>query len=371
MRMSVTQIPKRTPLYDRHLAAGAKMVEFAGWMMPIQYKGIREEHQNVRTNVGIFDVSHMGEIRFLGDKSLESLEWLTSNAVGTLPAGKAQYGLLPNERGGIVDDIIVYCIEPRSNYLVCVNAANRQKDFDWMVANNKGAEIIDESEKWSQIAVQGPKAPALLKDVLGTELKESFTHQSLLYNNARTIVARTGYTGELGAEVFIEAHRAPDLWDELLNVGTKYGVMPIGLGARDTLRTEMKYSLYGHEIDDATNPLEAGLGWAVKIDAKNFIGRKAILEAKERGLHRKLVGFSMIDSGIPRQGYKLFSVNDKVEIGYVTSGTLSPTLAHAIGIGYVTQSQSTLGNEIAVEIRGRMVKAKIVETPFVKAKKEK
>lgn len=357
---------KKTPLADEHIRLGAKMVDFAGWWMPIQYTGLREEHSCVRTHVGLFDVSHMGEVRIKGSQALPTLEWLTTNDVSKLNNGEAQYSLLPNDRGGLVDDIIVYCIEKNEDYLVCVNASNKDKDFAWMQANNKGADITDESSKWGQIAVQGPKALTLLDRVFQTRISEMkpFTFVTSTFAGAQALVATTGYTGEKGAEIFIEAPAAAHLWRTLLEEGKDLGVQPIGLGARDTLRTEMKYSLYGHEIDDTTNPYEAGLGWVVKPAKKDFLGKTQIVSAKERGLQRSLVGFRMLEKGIPRQGYVLFSQDGK-EIGIVTSGTHSPSLDAPIGIAFLATPYVAEGTEFSVDIRGRKVKAKVCKTPFV------
>uniref|UniRef100_UPI00403DDC6D glycine cleavage system aminomethyltransferase GcvT n=1 Tax=Bdellovibrio bacteriovorus TaxID=959 RepID=UPI00403DDC6D len=257
---------KKTPLADTHEKLGARMVDFAGWYMPVQYIGLREEHNNVRTNVGLFDVSHMGEVRVKGPKALETLEWLTTNDVSKLNDGEAQYSLLPNDQGGLVDDIIVYCLSKDSDYLVCVNASNKDKDFAWMTKHNKGAHITDESDLWGQIAIQGPKALELCDRVFDIKVSEmkSFTIKSGTFKGHKIMIATTGYTGEKGCEVFVEAAGTADLWMTLLEKGKDLGCMGIGLGARDTLRTEMKYSLYGHEIDDTTNPYEAGLGWVIK-----------------------------------------------------------------------------------------------------------
>ncbi len=358
---------KRTPLHQEHLKLGAKIVPFAGFEMPVQYIGLKEEHLNVRSNVGLFDVSHMGEIRVKGERALETLEWLTTNDVKKLQRGDAQYSLLPNAQGGLVDDIIIYCIEPGTEYFVCVNASNKDKDFAWMCSNNKGAVITDESDQWGQIAVQGPKAHALLEKVLRFKTSEigPFKWAHIQWNGTQLMLATTGYTGEKGAEIFVPAHKTTELWKALLENNSDLGVMPIGLGARDTLRLEMKYSLYGHEIDDTTNPYAAGLGWVIKPNQKDFIGRNLILSQKESGLPLALVGFKLLEKGIPRQGYTLFSF-DKKEMGKVTSGTLSPSTNEPIGIGYVWPSCAKLGSEIFVDIRGRLVKALVVQTPFVR-----
>lgn len=360
---------KTTPLQHEHIALGAKMVDFAGWYMPVQYIGLREEHVACRKGVGLFDVSHMGEIRIKGPNSLATVEWLTSNYAGKLNNGQAQYSLLTNDQGGLVDDVIVYCLEKGQDYLVCVNASNTDKDFAWMVAHNRGAEIVNESSQWGQIAVQGPNAMRLAARICGDEVLEipSFEFRKMKFKGTEVIVARTGYTGEPGVEIFVPAAMSADLWKELLAKGSDLGVQAIGLGARDTLRTEMKYPLYGHEIDEVTNPYAAGLGWAIKPEQKDFIGRAKIVAGKEAGLKHKLIGFKMIDKGIPRQGYKLHSIDGR-EIGYVTSGTVSPSLNENIGVGYIEKEYAAEGKQFNVDIRGRMVKAEVVPTPFVNRK---
>ncbi|MEN0059033.1 MAG: glycine cleavage system aminomethyltransferase GcvT, partial [Bdellovibrio sp.] len=334
--------------------------------MPVQYTGLREEHDNERTHVGLLDLSHMGEVRFKGPHALASLEWLTTNDVSKLNDGEAQYSLLPNDQGGLVDDIIVYCLKKNEDYLVCVNASNKDKDFAWMSRHNKGADISDESESWGQIAIQGPQALPLCDRVFDFKVSEMkpFTVKVSTFQGFKVMVATTGYTGEKGCEVFVEAAGTPALWSTLLEQGKDLQVMPIGLGARDTLRTEMKYSLYGHEIDDTTNPYEAGLGWVIKPAKKDFMGKSLIVGKKEAGLTQQLVGFKMLERGIPRQGYSLFSFDNK-EIGKVTSGTHSPTLDEPIGIAYIDVASSKEGTEFLLDIRGRKVKAVVVKTPFV------
>lgn len=362
--------PRSTPLKEEHEKLGAKMVDFAGWYMPVEYRGLRQEHLNTRENAGLFDVSHMGEIRVKGPNALATLQWLTSNDVAKLGPGQAQYSLLPNESGGLVDDIIVYCVKPNDDYLVCVNASNTDKDFAWFEKHNKGAQITNESPEWGQIAVQGPKAMALTARIFGDRATDiaPFQFAELDFKGTKCLVARTGYTGEDGVEVFVPAAQTVALWRELLGQGKDLQAEPVGLGARDTLRTEMKYSLYGHEIDDTTNPYGAGLGWVVKPDAKDFVGKAAMLERKKQGLARKLIGFVMTERGIPRAGYSLFSF-DNQEIGKVTSGTVSPSLNDNIGIGYVDQKFSEIGTQILVDIRGRKVQARVVKTPFVEVKR--
>ena len=358
---------KKTPLYEAHVQLGARMVDFAGWLMPVQYMGLKEEHFACRKSGGLFDVSHMGEIWVRGPHSLETLQWLTTNDVSKLGPGQAQYSLLPNDRGGLVDDIIVYCLEVNKNYLVCVNASNKDKDFNWMTQNNKGADITDESDSWGQIAVQGPQVFALLKGIFNEDFspRKAFTFMETRWNSHRVLIAFTGYTGERGCEIFIQQEGAMALWNHLVEEGRPLGILPCGLGARDTLRTEMKYSLFGNEIDETTNPYAAGLGWVMKPAAKDFIGKTLILKQKEAGLPWTLVGFKMKERGIPRHGYQTFSLEGQ-KMGLVTSGTHSPSLDEAIGIAYVSPQLSTPGSEFDVDIRGRKVRAVTVETPFVK-----
>lgn len=364
--MTNTSVTQKTPLYDDHVKLGARMVDFAGWIMPIQYEGLKEEHFHTRNQVGLFDVSHMGEIRVKGPKAVEALQWLTTNDVSTLENGQAHYSLLPNFEGGLVDDIFVYCLEKNADYLVCVNASNTDKDFAWMVKNNKGADITNESSSWGQIAIQGPEAlklcdavfaPVKVSEMARNQIKKS------TFKGHQIMIATTGYTGEKGCEVFIEAKGTSELWNALLT-NPAAQAKAIGLGARDTLRTEMKFSLYGHEIDDASNPYEATLGWAMKPAAKDFIGKAAIVKVKEQGLKRKLIGFKMLERGIPRQGYELKKQTGE-KIGFVTSGTHSPTLDEPIGIAYVETSFATEGSQFFVDIRGKLVKAHVVKTPFV------
>jgi len=359
---------QKTVLCSEHEKLGAKMVEFAGWWMPIQYSALRAEHDNVRKNVGLFDVSHMGEVRVKGPKAMAALEWLTTNDVSKLNEGEAHYSLLPNDRGGLVDDIFVYCLVKNQDYLVCVNASNKDKDYSWMKEHNKGADITDESGKWSQIAIQGPKALALCDDVFSFKVSAMARNRIQVgeFKGHKILVATTGYTGEKGCEVFIENAGAVALWQTLMEKGQKYSVLPIGLGARDTLRTEMKYSLYGNEIDDTTNPYAASLGWVIKPQNKDFINKSGIVGGKEAGLKQALIGFKMLDKGIPRSHYTLFSFDNK-EIGKVTSGTHSPTLDEPIGIAYISTEFAKEGTEFFVDIRGRKVKAKVCKTPFVSA----
>lgn len=358
---------KKTPLNEEHKKLNAKMVEFAGWEMPIQYEGVTPEHLNVRKNVGLFDVSHMGEVFVRGPKALETLQWLTTNDVEKLNDGDAQYSLFPNENGGIVDDLIVYCLKKNEEYLLCVNAANIEKDFAYLQENNKGAELTNESDQWAQIAIQGPQAVKLTSEVLGQDYSDipSFKFSHVNYKEQKCILARTGYTGEDGFEIFLPNKIAAEFWSELLEKGQKYEVKPIGLAARDTLRTEMKYPLYGHEINDETNPYEARLGWVVKPKAKDFLGKDKMLAVKESGLKKQLVAFKLTERGIPREGYKLVD-GQKAETGFVTSGTMSPSLNQGFGVGYIDADKASEGAEIFVDIRGRSVRAEIVKAALTK-----
>ncbi len=358
---------KRTHLFQNHLKAKGRMVPFAGWEMPVQYIGLKEEHLNVRNNVGLFDVSHMGEIFFRGPDAVEALDFMTTNAVSRLEEGRAHYSLIPNEHGGIVDDIIVYCLKKNQEYLVCVNASNIEKDYAHFLKYNRGADIKDESDSWSQIAVQGPKAFLLLERIFKITTTDiaSFEIQKAKYKNVEVLIARTGYTGEDGVEIFIPNSEVSSLWDEFLEKGSDISVMPIGLGARDTLRTEVKYPLYGHELTDETSPYEAMLGWVVKLDKGDFLGKGHIERVKQAGLSQKLVSLVMEDKGIPRDGYELFLENGE-KIGKVTSGTMSPSMGVGIAIAYVQSKYTEIGTPLWIDIRGRKAKAKVVKTPLIK-----
>ena len=362
---------QKTPIFEWHVKHGGKMVDFAGWQLPVEFSGLRDEHNCVRNNAGLFDVSHMGEIRVKGKDSLSYLQKVTTNDVSQLKQGFAQYSLFPNENGGVVDDLIVYCLKPSEEYFLCVNAANTDKDFAWLKKQNGGfnVEVTNESPLWGQIALQGPKALAILSATFGpsVENQKPFTFLNQSWNGQNLMIAFTGYTGERGCEIFVPWGSSLQLWELLMQKGQSFGVKPIGLGARDTLRTEMKYSLYGHEINDETNPYEAGLGWVVKPDAKDFIGKDKILRVKTGGLKQKLVGLEMVDRGIARQGYSICDSTGKAT-GVITSGTYSPSLDRAVAIGFVPADKAELGFEHFIEIRQKLVKAKVVKTPFVGVK---
>ncbi len=358
----------RTPLYDVHVRARARIVEFAGWDMPVQYQGILAEHEAVRERVGLFDVSHMGEVVFRGPKALDSLQRLFTNDLASCADGQAQYGCLCRESGGIVDDVVVYRRSPE-DLLVCVNAANRQKDYEWLRGHAFGADVANESDAWGQLALQGPRAVDVLQKLTSVRLSAVGTYRFTQGDVAGIpcLVARTGYTGEDGFELFCASERASRLWDALMEAGQAEGIAPCGLGARDSLRLEMAYRLYGSDMDDSTTPLEAGLAWVVKLDKGDFVGREALRKQKEAGLARKLVGFTLTEPGIPRHGYPV--LQDRKAVGTVTSGTKSPSLGTSIGLAYVPPGLAAEGSTLAVEIRGRPVAAKVVKTPFYTKKK--
>jgi len=346
---------------------GAKTVEFAGWEMPVEYAGIREEHLAVRNRAGLFDISHMGEIEIRGRDAVSFCQWITTNDVSKLKEFQAQYTLFCNHRGGVVDDVIVYKFS--DEYLfICVNAVNTEKDYEWVksLRNGFNVEILNKSFEFSQLALQGPNSQDILNEVLGRGLSalKRFCFQLTSWNGIDIIVARTGYTGEDGFEVFLPWNSALHLWNEILEKGKPHGTEPCGLGARDTLRIEMGYPLYGHEIDEDTNPLEAGLGRFIKGEKGDFIGKGALFKAIEKGLKRKLMGLEMIERGIPRQGYGI--LKDDVMVGTVTSGTLSPSLEKPIGMGYLRTDIEFDNNEVEIEIRKNRRKAKIVSIPFIK-----
>ena len=359
---------RKTPLYDEHVRLGGKIVDFAGWEMPVQYTGVIDEHLAVRKAAGLFDVSHMGQIEVSGPGAEALIQSLTTNDVKKMTDGRAQYSIFCNEGGTVIDDIIVYRFLP-TRYIIVVNASNAAKDFAWVKKHERpDARVTDLSDSFALIAFQGPKAAEILQGLTDLDLTTigTYWHKTgTVAGKRHVIVARTGYTGEDGFELFSTPGDAPAIWQALLERGKPHGVKPAGLGARDTLRLEMKYSLYGHEITEETNPIEAGLGWVVKLDTPDdFVGKTAILEAKRRGLTRKLAGFKMADRGIPRQGYPIV-VGGKA-VGIVTSGTMSPSLDTAIGIGYVPAGQEKIGTRISIDIRGQAREAIVVETPFYK-----
>lgn len=360
---------KTTPFTEKHIALGAKMHEFAGYNMPIEYSGIIEEHLTVCQGVGVFDVSHMGEFWVKGPSALEFIQQVTSNNAAVLTPGKIQYTCFPNEDGGIVDDLLVYAYEP-DKYMLVVNAANIEKDWNWCVSHNTvGAELENSSDNIGQLAIQGPKAIDTLQkltDIVLADIPYYTFKVGELAGVKNVIISNTGYTGAGGFELYFYPQDAEKIWNYVFEAGEEFGIKPIGLGARDTLRLEMGFCLYGNDIDDTTSPIEAGLGWITKfVDGKNFTNRAALEKQKAEGVSRKLVGFEMIDRGIPRHGYPLTDIDGNV-IGNVTSGTMSPTRKIGIGMGYVKTEFSKPGTEICLDNRGRKLKAIVVKPPFRK-----
>ncbi len=357
---------KNTALTEKHIALGAKMVPFAGYNMPVSYEGIIAEHNTVRNSVGVFDVSHMGEFLLEGEKALDLIQYVTSNDASALFDGKVQYSCLPNGKGGIVDDLLVYRMNDQK-YLLVVNASNIDKDWAWISShNNHGVKMTNLSDGMSLLAVQGPKAAEALQSLTDINLGEMgyYTFQVGTFAGFNDIiVSATGYTGAGGFEIYFPNEVANEMWDKIFAAGEAFGIKPIGLGARDTLRLEMGFCLYGNDIDDTTSPLEAGLGWITKF-TKDFIDKDHMLALKENGLSRKLVGFEMIDKGIARQHTRICDADGNT-IGEVTSGTQSPTSGKIVGLGYVATGHNKVGSEIYMDIRGRMMKASVVKFPFI------
>jgi aminomethyltransferase len=359
---------KNTPFTQKHVAFGAKMAEFAGYNMPISYSGINDEHATVRKNAGVFDVSHMGEFMLKGEHALDLIQRVTSNDASKLTDGKAQYSCMTNEEGGIVDDLLIYCIEENKTYMIVVNASNIEKDWNWISKHNHNkVEMHNISDKTGLLAVQGPNATKILQPLTDMDIMNLKYYTFVKGKFAgvdNVLVSATGYTGAGGVEIYFEDKNdnAEKIWNAIFEAGTAQGLKPIGLGARDTLRLEMGYCLYGNDIDDTTSPLEAGLGWITKF-TKDFTAKDIIQEQKEKGVERKLIGFEMIDKGIPRHGYE---IKDQTggQIGYVTSGTQSPTLGKAIGMGYVRSAYATIGTEIFIKVREKLLLAKVVKVPF-------
>jgi aminomethyltransferase len=358
---------KNTALSEVHVKAGAKMVPFAGYNMPVQYAGINAEHETVRKGVGVFDVSHMGEFILKGDKALDLIQRVTSNDASKLYDGKVQYSCLPNKDGGIVDDLLVYRIDEQT-YMLVVNASNIEKDWNWISQfNTEGVPMKDISDRTSLLAVQGPKAAEALQSLTDIDLAsmEYYTFKKGTFAGIdNVVVSATGYTGAGGFELYVDNEHAEAIWNAVFKAGEPFGIKPIGLGARDTLRLEMGFCLYGNDIDDTTSPLEAGLGWVTKF-SKEFTNSAALADQKAADVTQKLVGFEMIDRGIPRHDYEIVDA-DGNNIGKVTSGTQSPSLQKAIGMGYVKTEFAKEGTEIFVKIRDNSIKAKIVKPPFYK-----
>jgi aminomethyltransferase len=359
---------KKLVLDQVHKDLGARIVDFAGYAMPVQYEGLKAEHEQVRQKVGVFDVSHMGEFFVSGNEALSFLQSVTSNDVSKLSPGKVQYSCLPNDQGGIVDDLLIYCLT-ENHYMLVVNASNIEKDFNWLQSHlpSQGALLLNESDDYSLFAVQGPRAAAALQSLTDIDLpsmKYYTFDQGVFAGKSNVIVSATGYTGAGGFEIYVKNEDAEAVWQAIMEAGKGEDIKPIGLGARDTLRLEMGFCLYGNDIDDTTSPLEAGLGWITKF-TKDFINSDSLKAQKEQGVQKRLKGFEMIDRGIPRQGYAIKNKDGEV-IGAVTSGTQSPSLGKAIGMGYLNKGYWEEETEIFIEIRNRSLKAKVVKIPFYK-----
>lgn len=357
---------KTTPLTDTHVALGAKMVDFAGFYMPVRYSSDLDEHHCVRNAVGMFDVSHMGEFIIKGENTLPFLQKIVSNDVSKLEKGQALYAYLPNATGGIVDDLLVYHLDD-DNYMCVVNAGNIDKDWAWFQQHNtENAEMHNISDNTALLAIQGPKATEALQSLTEVDLSSIPYYRfkrGAFAGVDNVIISATGYTGAGGFELYFNKAHAVDVWNKILEAGKPFGLQPIGLGARDTLRLEKGFCLYGNDIDDTTSPLEAGLSWVTKFN-KDFIAKDILLKQKADGLQRKLVGFVMVDRGIPRHGY-LIKDEQGNEIGIVTSGTQSPTLGYGVGLGYVDAAYANVDSEIFIDIRGKLLKAKVVKLPFL------
>lgn len=357
---------KQTPLHDWHVARGGRMVEFGGWRMPVQFEGIVAEHHAVRQRAGLFDVSHMGEVRIRGTDALSFVQRLITNDAGSLDVGQAQYTLMTDRDGGIIDDLLVYRLE-EDDFLLVVNAATTPKDVAWIQENATGdLTLEDQSGRWAQLAIQGPRAQTILSRVVPAELDEiRYYHSSWSdFDGETLLVSRTGYTGEDGFELYLEPARATRLADALLEAGQDDGLVPTGLGARDTLRLEAGMLLYGNDMDESRNPVEAGLSWVVKPEKGEFIGRDALMALLEAGTPERLVGFRLEGRGVPRHGYPILDAADDTVLGEVTSGTYSPTLEEGIGLGYVPTDRTAPGTPLAIEARGRKMPAEVVKKPF-------
>ncbi|OSY89385.1 glycine cleavage system protein T [Tenacibaculum holothuriorum] len=358
---------KNTALSHIHEALGAKMVPFAGYNMPVQYEGVTIEHETVRKGVGVFDVSHMGEFFLKGEKALDLIQKISSNDASKLVPGKAQYSCMPNAEGGIVDDLIIYMIA-ENEYMLVVNASNIEKDWNWIKSHNSfGVEMEDRSEDWSLLAIQGPKAAEAMQSLTSVDLStiKFYTFEITDFAGIpNVVVSATGYTGSGGFEVYVKNEDVEQLWKKVFEAGADWGIKPIGLAARDTLRLEMGYCLYGNDIDDTTSPLEAGLGWITKF-TKDFVNAEALKAQKEAGITKKLVAFELTERGIPRKDYDIVNA-DGDKIGRVTSGTMSPSLGKGIGLGYVPKEVSKVDSEIFIQVRKKQIPAKVVKLPFYK-----
>lgn len=358
---------KNTALTSTHIELNAKMVPFAGYNMPVSYEGVNAEHETVRKGVGVFDVSHMGEFLITGEKALELIQKVSSNDASTLVDGKAQYSCMPNNEGGIVDDLIIYRFNAEK-YLLVVNASNIEKDWNWISQHNTmDATMRDLSDEYSLLAIQGPKAAEAMQSLTSVDLTNIKFYTFAVADFAgveNVIISATGYTGSGGFEIYFKNDNAQKIWDSIFEAGAEFGIKPIGLAARDTLRLEMGYCLYGNDIDDTTSPIEAGLGWITKF-TKDFVNSESLKKEKEEKPKRKLIGFELLEKGIPRHGYDIVDDNGRV-IGVVTSGTMSPSLEKGIGLGYVPTELSAPGSNINIQIRKKALPATVVKLPFYK-----
>ncbi|MBS3818644.1 glycine cleavage system aminomethyltransferase GcvT [bacterium] len=362
---------KKTRLNERHKELGGKMIDFFGWEMPVEFSGVISEHLAVRNKAGLFDVSHMGEVTVKGNQALDCVQYLTPNDASRLKAGKVQYTALTTEKGTFVDDMLVYCLEEGTSYLMIPNASNQERDYAWVRRHgeNFDVEVQNRSSDYTQLALQGPQALKILNPLIDVELEEikPFRFRFGKIQGENVLVSRTGYTGEDGFELYTLSYQPQKIWDLILEKGESEGLIPVGLGARDTLRMEAFLMLYGNDIDETTSVLEARLGWLVKFKKGNFLGREALLKEKEQGVKRKIVGFELIDRGIARPHYPVYIGDDKVS--EVTSGSYSPYLKKSIGMTYLPVDYTEVGTEFEIGIRNRKVKAKVVPIPFYKRKK--
>ncbi|MEO9211471.1 MAG: glycine cleavage system aminomethyltransferase GcvT [Ginsengibacter sp.] len=360
---------KTTPFIDKHLALGAKMAEFAGYNMPISYSGINDEHATVRNNAGVFDVSHMGEFLLKGDKAVDLIQSVTTNDISKISNGKAQYTCMLNDEGSIIDDLIIYCIEENQEYLIVVNASNIEKDWDWISKHNtENVEMHNLSDETCLLAIQGPNATKILQELTEVDILnlKYYTFVKGEFAGVQDVImSATGYTGSGGIEIYFtdKNDNANIIWDKIFEIGTPQGLKPIGLAARDTLRLEMGYCLYGNDIDDTTSPLEAGLGWITKLTKPTFVGKEKVEQVKAQGINKKLVGIEMLEKGIPRHDYEITDAQGNV-IGRVTSGTQSPTLQKPIALGYLHIDFSKIDTPIFIKVREKLISAKVVKVPF-------
>jgi aminomethyltransferase len=365
---------QHTPLIHQHRSAGAKLVDFAGWEMPIQYTGVLDEYHTVRSKAGLFDVSHMGRLLISGTDAAAFLQRVTTNDVNRLAVGQAQYSMVCNEEGGIKDDVFLYRLQPTA-YLLCVNASNREKVMTWLLSHprEKPVSLVDRSAELAQIALQGPLSRDILGSLAGTDLTGLQLHHvcEATVGSVPMLIARTGYTGELGYELYLDADRIGELWERLMKQGAANGLKPAGLGARDLLRLEMGYLLYGNDIGEDRTPLEAGADWTVSFEKGEFIGRASLYAQKEKGLSRRLVGFELLEKAVPRHGCTIHSATELELIGEVTSGNLSPLLQKGIGLGYLPPRYAEPGTPISIDIRGKAVPAQVVTIPFYRKPRAK